>query len=215
MSEDLFSDACLPCPNPDEIPALFALAKSADATLGNEARGKVFAYLLRTHEPFIRLHARKDFGNGLSTQDLALTVVREMLPTLDRYECYDHLRNVFQHKIANRAMDQMRRCIRSKVAIQELTDTLDEQDSSSHTAELARVDLVEKILEALQAHNADWAAVVKLRLLATVGHDATFAAIGQALEVPAATAWTWFKNAGKWLALRFPDLESLLLEFDS
>jgi RNA polymerase sigma factor (sigma-70 family) len=206
MSDHLFSGQC---PTPEEIPELFALTKSTDPGIAKEAQGKVITYLLATHEQFISHHARKDFGNGLSTRDLAMTVVRELLPTIDRYSDYQSLQCVFRLRVAARAIDHLRRCVRMRRAMQESIDSSDEQDPKSYSAELERIDLIQQALKALEDHNPKWAEVVALWLIAADRSDPTFQAIGQEMGVSRPTAKKWFEEASAWVANRFLELKSL------
>lgn len=205
MSADSTAGAFGLCPDRAELPRLLKQANSPETAVANEARRAIFAFLWDTHLSFIQQHARKDWGNGISTQSLAMIVIAEMLGEIDRFTDIDHLCNSFRLRIVGRAIDGQRRRVLQRQAAESWSYSRAKVDPKSHTDELIRLDMVKEMMQALRAHNRDWAAVIELRYLATNVQDTTFAAIGRALGVTDSTAHEWFKNAMEWLQQRFPE----------
>jgi len=193
-----------PCPDRAQLPALLEQAKSKDLDAAKKARGAIVAYLWDTHLAFIQKHARQDWGNGISTQSLALNVITEMLGEFEEFINIEHVCKSFRRRIVGRALDRQRTRVRQRKAAESLTDSLKRKDSTSHTDELERLDLVQHMIQALREHNPDLAAAVELRYLAADGTDTTFIAIGRALGVADSTAHERATKGEEWLRQNFP-----------
>jgi RNA polymerase sigma factor (sigma-70 family) len=193
-----------PYPDCEDLPRLLELANSADSPVAKEAQGELFSYLWHTHRSFVENHSRRDWGNRVTTQDLVMTVITEMLGGFGRFIDIDHLCASFRFRIVRRAIDCRKRRVLQRQAADNLSDYAHKADPKSHTDELERLDLVEHVMQALREHNPKWAAATELRFLATDDTDATYAAIGQALHVAYATVRAWVENALNWLKETYP-----------
>ncbi len=204
------SSGGLPCPQ-EELSRLFELAQSPDEAVAREAQGKLFVCLAAMEEKYIRRHARQDWGNRLSTSDLAQTVIREMQEGFEeamrakKYESFEHLRRVFLRRVADRARDHLRRCFRQRRAAEELGNPYPEEERRSDFKAMEAAEAAARAMSALWEHNPLWAEVVELRLLANDGGGSTFDEIARWLGMSKSTAHAHYRAALAWLAEQFSE----------
>ena len=203
MGADFSESAFGPCPDEADLPRLFESANSADIGVARAAQAELFAYLWHTHQPFVSWQARRDWGNGLSTQDLALTVIRQMLVDFEGYSDRNTLSLAFRRKIVSRAIDHYRRQVRQRRAAERWSNSRGAAEPKEHTDELERLDLVGQMIQALREHNPKWAAAIELRYLAVDDSCETYKAIGRALGVTDTTAQDWVTRGTDWLRAKY------------
>ena len=136
-----------PCPDRADLPKLLEQAKLMAVV--KEAHRAIFAYLWDTHLAFIQKHARQDWGNKISTQSLAHDVVTEMLDGIESFTDIEHVCSSFRQRIMGRAIDHQRQRVRQQEAADRLSYSLSKRDPQSHTEELERLDLVQRMIQAL------------------------------------------------------------------